>query len=165
VIGIFGENGSGKSALVESIAFGLYGVDATRTKKQQIRTHGLLTDCLVVVRFEHAGQQYEVRRTIKGRGHAPDAQLFGGGLQLAAGTTEVDDEVRRLLHMDLHVFRSSVYAEQKQLDAFSDLTPGGRKEMALRLLGIKPVDDARTAARREARATKERQTWRRSRRS
>ena len=155
VIGVFGENGSGKSTLMESIAFGLYGVDATRTKKHQIRTHGLLTDCLVVVRFEHAGQQYEVRRTIKGRGHSPDAQLFGGDLQLAAGTTEVDAEVGRLLHMDLHVFRSSVYAEQKQLDAFSDLTPGRRKEMALRLLGIKPVDDARTAARREARATKE----------
>lgn len=155
VIGIFGANGSGKSALMEAIAFGLYGVDAARTKKQQIRTHGVLVDCVVVVRFEHAGQPYEVRRTISGRGHAPDAQLFGGGLQLAAGTTDVDAEVRRLLHMDLHVFRSSVFAEQKQLDAFSDLTPGKRKEMALRLLGIKPVDDARAAARGEARATKE----------
>jgi exonuclease SbcC len=155
VIGIFGENGSGKSTLMEAIAFGLYGVDATRTKKQQIRTHGVLVDCEVRVAFEHAGQPYEVRRTISGKGHAPDAQLFGGGLQLAAGTTDVDAEVRRLLHMDLHVFRSSVFAEQKQLDAFSDLTAGGRKEMALRLLGIKPVDDARTAARREARATKE----------
>jgi DNA repair exonuclease SbcCD ATPase subunit len=155
VIGIFGENGSGKSALMESIAFALYGVDAARTKKHQIRTHGVLTDCEVRIAFEHAGQPFEVRRTIKGRGHAPDAQLFGGGLQLAAGTTEVDAEVRRLLHMDLHVFRSSVYAEQKQLDAFSDLTPGKRKEMALRLLGIKPVDDARSAAKAEARRTSE----------
>jgi exonuclease SbcC len=155
VIGIFGENGSGKSTLMEAIAFGLYGVDATRTKKHQIRTHGILVDCEVRVVFELAGQQYEVRRTIKGKGHAPDAQLFGGGLQLAAGTTDVDDEVRRLLHMDLHVFRSSVYAEQKQLDAFSSMRPGERKEMALRLLGIKPVDDARTAARRQAKATKE----------
>ena len=60
--------------------------------------------------------------------------------------------------MDLHVFRASVYAEQKQLDAFSDLRRGERVEMALRLLGIKPVDDARTAARREARATKENAT-------
>ena len=155
VIGIFGENGSGKSTLMEAIAFGLYGVDAARTKKQQIRTHGILVDCDVRVAFEHAGQQYEVRRTIKGKGHAPDAQLFGGGLQLAAGTADVDAEVRRLLHMDLHVFRSSVYAEQKQLDAFSSMRPGERKEMALRLLGIKPVDDARTAARRQAKATKE----------
>ena len=155
VIGIFGENGSGKSTLMEAIAFGLYGVDATRTKKNQIRTHGVLVDCEVRVAFEHAGQPYEVRRTIRGKGHAPDAQLFGGGLQLAAGTTDVEDEVRRLLHMDLHVFRSSVYAEQKQLDAFSSMRPGERKEMALRLLGIKPVDDARTAARRQAKVTKE----------
>ena len=155
VIGIFGENGSGKSTLMEAIAFGLYGVDATRTKKNQIRTHGVLVDCEVRVAFEHAGQQYEVRRTIRGKGHSPDAQLFGGGLQLAAGTTDVEDEVRRLLHMDLHVFRSSVYAEQKQLDAFSSMRPGERKEMALRLLGIKPVDDARTAARRQAKVTKE----------
>ncbi|HET7236773.1 MAG TPA: SMC family ATPase [Actinomycetota bacterium] len=155
VIGIFGENGSGKSTLMESIAFGLYGVNATRTKRNQIRTHGVLVDCEVRIAFEHAGQPYEVRRSIAGKGHAPDAQLFGGGLQLAAGTTDVDAEVRRLLHMDLHVFRSSVFAEQKQLDAFSDLTAGGRKEMALRLLGIKPVDEARAAARREARATKD----------
>jgi exonuclease SbcC len=76
-------------------------------------------------------------------------------MTLASGTTEVDAEIRRLLHMDLQVFRASVYAEQKQLDAFSDVTPGRRKEMALRLLGIRPVEDARNASRREARATKE----------
>jgi DNA repair exonuclease SbcCD ATPase subunit len=155
VIGIFGENGSGKSALLESIAFACYGVDAARTKKQEIRTHGVLTDCEVRLAFEHAGEQFEVRRTLKGRGHMPEAELYGGDLLLASGTTEVDAEIRRLLHMDLHVFRASVYAEQKQLDAFSSLRPGERKEMALRLLGIKPVDDARTAARREAKATKE----------
>src|SRR5919106_1212656 len=136
VIGIFGENGAGKTTLVESVAFALYGVDAARTKKQEIRTHGVLTDCEVRVAFEHAGSQFEVRRSIKGRGHTPEAELYGGDLLLASGTTDV-------------------YAEQKQLDAFSDLGPARRKEMALRLLGIKPVDDARTFARREARATRE----------
>src|SRR3712207_772841 len=55
--------------------------------------------------------------------------------------------------MDLPVFRASVYAEQKQLDALSDQTASKRKDMALRLLGIKPVDDARSAARKEAKAT------------
>ena len=155
VIGIFGENGAGKSTLMESIAFACFGVDAARTKKHDIRTHGVLTDCEVRMVFEHAGSPYEVRRTIRGRGHAPEAELFVGGMQLASGTTEVDAEIRRLLHMDVHVFRASVYAEQKQLDAFSDVTPGKRKEMALRLLGIRPVEDARNASRREARSTKE----------
>ncbi|MCI0637048.1 MAG: SMC family ATPase [Actinobacteria bacterium] len=155
VIGIFGENGSGKSTLVESIAFACYGAEAARTKRQEIRTHGVLADCLVRLAFEHAGQQYEVRRAIKGRGHAPEAELFVGSRPFASGTTEVNEEIARILHMDLHVFRASVYAEQGELDAFSDLRRGERVEMALRLLGIKPVDDARTAARREARATKE----------
>lgn len=155
VIGVFGENGSGKSSLLESIAVALYGVKAARTEKQAIRTHGLLTDCEIRLAFEHAGRQYEVRRAIKGRGHTPEAELFGGDLLLASGTTDVDAEVARLLHMELPVFKASVYAEQKQLDAFSEVTPRTRKEMALRLLGIRPVDEARTAARREARASKE----------
>jgi len=155
VIGIFGENGSGKSTLMESIGFALYGVDAARTKKQEIRTQGVLADCLVRLAFEHGGQQYEVRRSLKGRGSMPEAELFVGDLILASGTTEVDAEVQRLLHMDLRVFRASAFAEQKQLDAFSDVTAGKRKEMALRLLGIRPVDDARTVARREARASKQ----------
>ncbi|MEX0816889.1 MAG: SMC family ATPase [Gaiellales bacterium] len=155
VIGIFGENGSGKTSLLESIAFALYGVEATRTKKQYIRTHGILTDCEVRLVFEHAGHQHEVRRSIRGRGHMPEAELYAGGLLVASGTTDVDAEIRRLLHMDLHVFRSSVYAEQKQLDAFSSLRPAERREMALRLLGIKPVDEAVATARREARAAKD----------
>ena len=155
VIGIFGENGAGKSSLVESIAFALYGADAARTKRDGIRTQGLLTDCEVRVVFEHAGQHYEVRRAIRGRNHAPDADLLVGGRTLATGTSEVTAQIVGLLHMDLPVFRASVFAEQKQLDALSDQTPARRKEMALRLLGIKPVDDARASARREARAKKQ----------
>jgi exonuclease SbcC len=155
VIGIFGENGAGKTTLMESIAFGCFGVDAARTKKQEIRTQGVLTDCAVRVVFEHGGRHYELRRTLRGRGSTPEAELFVGDLLLASGTSEVDAEIRRILHMDLRVFRSSVFAEQKQVDALSSMRPAERKEMALRLLGIKPVDDARTNARREARAAKQ----------
>ena len=152
VIGIFGPNGAGKSTLVESVGFACYGL--SRTHRNQIRTGGILTDCVVRLVFEHGGSQYEVRRTIKGRNHQTEAELFVGDRQLAAGVTEVDREVQRLLRMDVHVFRASVFAEQKQLDAFSDVTRAKRKEMVLRLLGIRPVDDARTASRKEARDTR-----------
>jgi exonuclease SbcC len=155
VIGIFGPNGAGKSTLVESVAVALYGVDAARTKKDAIRTTGLLTDCEVRLVFEHGGGQYAVRRAIKGKNHQVEAELFGGGLQLASGVTDVDAEIQRLLRMDRQVFRASVFAEQKQLDAFSDVTAGKRKEMVLRLLGVRPVDDARGAARKESRTVRD----------
>ncbi len=153
VIGIFGENGAGKSTLCESVLWALYG--RARTSKNEIRTHGLLTDCDVRLVFEHGGSEYEVRRSIRGKSHATDAELFVGDLQLASGVTDVDAEIQRLLRMDQQVFRASVFAEQKQLDAFSDVTTGKRKEMVLRLLGIKPVDDARAAAKKDMRARSE----------
>jgi DNA repair protein SbcC/Rad50 len=152
VIGIFGPNGAGKSALVESVRFALYG--RTRTPKDQIRTSGVLTDCAVRLVFQHGGQQYEVRRAIRGKNHAVEAELSVGDLQLAVGVRDVEEEIRRLLRMDDQVFRASVFAEQKQLDAFSDVTRGKRTEMVLRLLGIRPVDDARAVARKEAREAK-----------
>jgi exonuclease SbcC len=152
VIGIFGPNGAGKSALVESLLFGLYG--RARTDRKHIRTHGILTDCAVRVTFEHGGQQYEVRRTIRGKAHQTDAELLVGDLALATGVQEVDAEIRRLLRMDQQVFRASVFAEQKQLDAFSEVTPGKRKDMVMRLLGIKPVEQALGSARREAKQVK-----------
>jgi len=152
VIGIFGPNGSGKSALVESLLFGLYG--RARTDRKHIRTHGVLTDCVVRVAFEHGGQQYEVRRSIRGKAHQTDAELLVGDLALATGVQEVDAEVRRLLRMDQQVFRASVFAEQKQLDAFSEVTPGKRKDMVMRLLGIKPVEQALGSARKEAKQAK-----------
>lgn len=152
VIGIFGPNGAGKSALVGSVLFALFGVD--RTAKDQIRTHGVLTDCEVRLVFEHGGQQYEVRRIIRGKNHQTEAELLVGDLQLAVGVREVSAEIGKLLHMDHQVFRASVYAEQKQLDAFSEITKGERKKMVLRLLGIQPVDDAIAASRKATRDLK-----------
>jgi exonuclease SbcC len=152
VIGIFGPNGSGKSTLVESVRWALYG--RARTAKDQIRTSGVLTDCAVRLVFHHGGRQYEIRRLIRGKNHAVEAELSVGDLQLAVGVRDVDEEIRRLLRMDDQVFRASVFAEQKQLDAFSDVTRGKRTEMVLRLLGIRPVDDARAVARKEARDVK-----------
>jgi exonuclease SbcC len=153
VIGIFGQNGAGKSTLMEAIQFACYG--RARTARDQIRTNGVLTDCAVRLVFDHGGQQYEVRRTIRGKNHQTDAELFVAARQLAAGVTEVDAEMQNLLRMDVQVFRASAFAEQKQLDAFSDVTKGKRKEMVLRLLGIRPVDEARSVARRETREVKQ----------
>ena len=45
--------------------------------------------------------------------------------------------------MDDAAFRASVFAEQKQLAAFSSQTPAERRQLVLQLLGITPLDAAR----------------------
>src|SRR5439155_4844335 len=52
--------------------------------------------------------------------------------------------------MDDAAFRASVFAEQKQLSAFSNQRPGERRDLVLKLLGITPLDTARDNARRDA---------------
>ncbi|MGH9180535.1 MAG: AAA family ATPase, partial [Acidimicrobiales bacterium] len=149
LVGIVGANGSGKSALLESILWSLYG--HSRTSKDEVRTAGVNGDCVTEVEFEHEGHLYLVRRTLAGINSTVRAQALADGAQVAEGVQAVRSYVHSVLGMDAPAFRASVFAEQKQLASFSALRPGERKDLVLRLLGVTPLDHARDEARRHAR--------------
>src|SRR5215211_1244061 len=62
--GIIGANGSGKSTILEAIAWALYGQDAARGKKETIRSLRAGAGAKVRVELEFAlgGHQYRVER-------------------------------------------------------------------------------------------------------
>jgi exonuclease SbcC len=70
---------------------------------------------------------------------------------MAEGVRDGSRYLESVLGMDDAAFRASVFAEQKQLAAFSDQSPSERQRLVLRLLGITPLDAARDTARRDAR--------------
>lgn len=150
LVGIYGPNGSGKSSLLESIMWALYG--RSRTAKGEIRTSGVAEECSVEIGFAHDEHHYLVRRSISGVNSTVKARMTAGNQVVADGPTEVGRYVRATLGMDEAAFRSSVFAEQKQLTAFSDNTPEQRRRLILQLLGITPIEKARDAARTDARA-------------
>ena len=149
LVGIFGPNGSGKSTLLEAILWTLFG--KARTTKEQIRSAGVGGDCTTEVEFEHEGHLYLVRRTLSGINSTPRLEARCDGLVMSEGVRDAERYVESVLGMDDGAFRASVFAEQKQLAAFSDHSPAERLRLVLRLLGITPLDGARDTARRDAR--------------
>nr|MDP9453834.1 AAA family ATPase [Actinomycetota bacterium] len=150
LVGVYGANGAGKSALVESIPWALFG--SSRTGNDQVRTSGVDGESSVEVELEHEGHLYCVRRTVSGANHTVRAQARADGHQVAEGVRDTNRYLRSVLGLDDAALRASVFAEQKQLAAFASTTPSRRRDLVLKLLGITPVDAARDRARREAKA-------------
>ena len=153
VVGIYGPNGAGKSTLVESILWALYGV--ARTTKEALRPDGATGETVAAVEFEHDGHLYEVTRTLTGAANGVKAEAVCDGQRVAAGAVAVRQYVHHVLGMSAEAFRSSVFCEQKQLDAFSGRRPEERRKLVLDLLGITPLDRARDTARSQARSAVE----------
>lgn len=149
LVGIYGPNGAGKSTLLEAVLFTLWG--KSRTTKEHIRSSGVGGDCVTEVEFEHEGHLYLARRILKGINSTVSVEVHCDGLLMSTGTRDAERYIESVLGMDDSAFRASVFAEQKQLAAFSDQTPADRRKLVLQLLGITPLDSARDAARRDAR--------------
>ncbi len=158
VIGILGQNGVGKSTLVEAVAWALYGNEKmiVRTSKESIRNAGANAneDTAVNLVFELAGDEYRLYRAMRGRSNAVDASLTVNGQLKASGEKAVTQAVERLLGMDYKAFFISVFARQKELNALSVLNPADRKKMVLRMLGVDRLDEVVSAIDHDLNAVK-----------
>ncbi len=139
ITGILGNNGTGKSSIVEAIFFALYGVQATGISSDYIVSSfaSPRERCEVRLDFRIAGDDYTVLRTFrKGKSIQHDATFHRAGKLRATGVSQVEAEVQRTLGMGAVDFRNTVYAAQKDLLTLLEHTPGKRKEWFLRALGI-----------------------------
>jgi exonuclease SbcC len=144
IVGVIGNNGVGKSTLVEAIAWALYGNEASRTTKEEIKrlTAKPADVCRVILEFELTGNNFRVVRQIKGETSSGDASVIVDGNVVARGIKAVKDYVEKTLGMDYKAFITSFYAPQKELNVLSDFQPYKRKELLVRMLGIENIDSA-----------------------
>jgi exonuclease SbcC len=139
ITGILGNNGTGKSTIVEAIFFALYGVQSTGISADYIVSSfaSQKDKCEVRLDFRIGGDDYTVFRTFKkGKTVQHEATFHKAGKLMASGVNQVETEVRRVLGMGPIDFRNTVYAAQKDLLTLLENTPGKRKEWFLRALGI-----------------------------
>ncbi len=144
IVGIIGTNGAGKSTLMEAIAWTLYGNEAARTGKDEIKRLNAKPQEVsrVILDFELQGENYRVVRELKGASNQQDSSVLINGKVVARGVTPVNDFIEKTLDMDYRAFVTSFYAPQKELNILSDFPPYKRKEILARMLGIERIDSA-----------------------
>ncbi len=147
--GIIGPNGSGKTTILEAIAWALYGQDAARGKKETIRWLNAAPGARVKVEldFELGGHRYRVERGLTG------AELFldGADTPIANSLTGVSEMLRRRLGMSREEFFNTYFTGQKELDVMAAMAPSERAQFLSRVLGYERLRVAQRMVRDKAR--------------
>lgn len=108
---ILGQNGAGKSSLLEAIVFALYGTGIRYGRKSpQDYIRSATSTCQVKFSFLKNGKKYEVFRRISSSG--TEALLTKNDAIIATQRTHVDRELQRILDTTYESFISTFFLPQ-----------------------------------------------------
>lgn len=151
-----GDNGHGKSALLDAMTWALWGRSRARTEDELI--HVGSDEMEVEFEFLLGANQYRVirKRHVRKSGSLPSLEIAvkdGDGYRAITGNTVADSE-RRIadtLRMDYETFINSAYLMQGRADEFTVKPPGERKRILADILGLGLYDELEAQAREQAR--------------
>ncbi|MBL8958828.1 MAG: SMC family ATPase [Gemmatimonadetes bacterium] len=130
---VLGDNGTGKSTILEAIAWALYGQSAARGTRDSIRfvRAGPRATVRVELDFELGGHRYRVVRGLN------SAELFqdGEATAIANSISTVNDQLVRKLGMTRTEFFHTYFTGQKELNVMSSMGPSERSQFLSRVLG------------------------------
>jgi exonuclease SbcC len=144
-IGIFGQNESGKSTLLESIEYALYGLKrggGPGESREDVVAWGK-PKARLVLEFTSGENRYLIEREIGSRrGHQARLYVMIDGRRelISRRITEIEQEVERITGMDRNTFTKLVYVKQKDLDALKELTKASREQLVNRVMGMEVFD-------------------------
>ena len=143
---IMGENGAGKSSILEGISFALFKQYSGRTLQHLVRSGQ--NKMKVELDFMVNGRTYRVLRE-RGKSSSKAALQLkegvgqGAGFQtLVSGDKQVSLEIQNLLEMDGNLFLNAVYVRQGEIADLIEKTPSEKKQLIGKLLGIESLEKA-----------------------
>lgn len=152
-----GENGHGKSALLDAITWALWGRSRAKTDDELIHTGA--EEMEVEFEFMLSENHFRVIRKRQKRKSSslPSLELFvrdGAAFRALTGNTiaETERKIIDLLRMDYETFINSAFLLQGRADEFTVKPPGERKQILADILGLSVYDDLEAQAREAARA-------------
>ena len=152
-----GDNGNGKTALLDSITWVLWGKARARTQEELI--HQGQTSMSVELDFLANDQEYRVTRVhsrSRGSGSGKTelnlAVLNENQPTSIMGNTirDTEQQIINLLHMDYDTFVSTSYLRQGDADRFTKSNPADRNQILADVLSLDYYQELETAAKEKA---------------
>jgi exonuclease SbcC len=154
-----GENGHGKSALLDAMTWALWG--QARTRRQEDLIHKGQTDMAVELEFLARDQMYRVSRrhsrSVKSRQGTTVLELQVGSkddssFRPITGNTIRDTQARiiEILHMDYDTFINTAFLRQGDADRFTNALPTERKAILTEVLDLSYYEGLETKAKERA---------------
>ncbi len=160
-----GENGAGKSALLEAITWVLWGRARDRAMDDELISKGA-SEMEVDYEFILNEQRYRVIRKRARKGNSGttllDLQVCSDGesdaWRILSGATvrETQVQINNLLKVDYETFTNSAFIMQGRADEFTVKNPAERKKVLADILGLEQYDRLEEQAKEEARQRKSR---------
>jgi exonuclease SbcC len=153
-----GDNGNGKSALLDAMTWALWG--KSRAKADDELIHLGMTDMEVEFEFAVGKERYRViRKRSKAKARRAGQSLLdfqaaaGDGFRSISGNVirETEHKIIDTLRMDYDTFINSAYLVQGRADEFSKKEPYKRKQVLADILGLSRYDELEVRSREQAR--------------
>jgi exonuclease SbcC len=159
LVSICGDNGNGKSAIIDAITWALWG--ETRAKRDDDLIHQNENEMEVEFEFAVGEQHYRIIRKHsrpKRKGASGQSSL---NFQIAAENSfraidgdsipQTQQKIIDVLHMDYSTFTNSAFLRQGHADEFTTSSPAKRKQVLVNILGLSYYDGFETQAKDIAR--------------
>ena len=144
---IIGENGAGKSTILEAISYALFKEFDGKLEDVKRKTSDVgdnIKVMSVTVEFEHQGNIYQVIRGKKKTSNISKLNIKRNNyweLKIE-GDKNVTRELEYILNIDSKSFLNAVYIKQGQMTELIDKTASDRKDFISKLLNIESLEKA-----------------------
>lgn len=135
--GIIGNNGAGKSTIVEAIAWSLYGSKALKITNEFLKNNNAPASDPMSVKLvlETEKQVWSIYRGLRANGQS-EAYIEINNKKVVKGVKDVDYFLMEKLHTSVDDFKKTFYAKQKDLDNLLEKGSTGKKDYLLKLLNL-----------------------------
>ena len=140
---IVGENGAGKSTILEAISFALFKQHTAKRIDDLVRNNANVMS--VELEFVSNGKEYRIVREKKSNLKSSiytKTSTDGGFVHICTGDKEVNEEIRQILDIDSDLFLNAIYIRQGEIAELVDKTPAEKKLLIAKLLGIDSLEKA-----------------------